>query len=97
MSGTLDLSQHDQTIRPDTKSEYGYQFHNQFRSVYVPVFRNRLHELLAIFDFPDPNLSVGRRNTSTLSTQALYLMNNPFVIEQAQHTAERLLEKYPDD
>ncbi|MCA9007754.1 MAG: DUF1553 domain-containing protein, partial [Planctomycetaceae bacterium] len=97
VSGKLDLSQHDQTIRPDTKSEYGYQFHNQFRSVYVPVFRNRLHDLLAIFDFPDPNLSVGRRNTSTLSTQALYLMNNPFVIEQAQNIAQRLLEKYPDD
>ncbi|MAX36617.1 MAG: hypothetical protein CME33_08620 [Gimesia sp.] len=97
VSGKLDLSQQAQTIRPDTKSEYGYQFQNHFRSVYVPVFRNRLHDLLAIFDFPDPNLSVGRRNTSTLSTQALYLMNNPFVIEQAQNTAQRLLEKYPDD
>lgn len=96
-SGDLDLSQHEQTIRPDTKTEYGYQFQNKYRSVYIPVFRNRLHELLSVFDFPDPNLSVGRRNTSTLSTQALYLMNNPFVIEQAQTIAERIIREVPDD
>ncbi|WP_339728018.1 DUF1553 domain-containing protein [uncultured Gimesia sp.] len=97
VSENLDLSQHEQTIRPDTKSEYGYVFQKQFRSVYIPVFRNRLHELLAVFDFPDPNLSIGRRNTSTLSTQALYLMNNPFVIEQSQNLASRLIKEFPAD
>lgn len=97
VSGNLDLSQHDQTIKANTKSEYGYQFQNPYRSVYVPVFRNRLHELLAIFDFPDPNLSVGNRNTSTLSTQALYLMNNPFVMKQSQNLAQRLIKEYPVD
>ncbi|WP_299467116.1 DUF1553 domain-containing protein [uncultured Gimesia sp.] len=97
VSGNLDLSQHDQTIKPDTTSEYGYQFENQYRSVYIPVFRNRLHDLLAIFDFPDPNLSLGRRNTSTLSTQALYLMNNPFVIEQSQNIAQQMITQFPDN
>ncbi len=97
VSGNLDLSQHDQTIKADTTSEYGYQFENHYRSVYIPVFRNRLHDLLAIFDFPDPNLSVGRRSTSTLSTQALYLMNNPFVIEQSQSIARRLMYEFPND
>ena len=97
VSGELDRSQHEQTIKPDTKSEYAYQFHEHFRSVYIPVFRNSLHDLLAIFDFPDPNLSLGRRNTSTLSTQALFLMNNSFVIEQSQNIAKRLLHEFPDD
>lgn len=97
VSGNLDLSQHEQTIRPGTKSEYGYVFQKQFRSIYVPVFRNRLHDLLAVFDFPDPNLSIGRRNTSTLSTQALYLMNNPFVMEQSQNLASRLINELPTD
>lgn len=97
VSGDLDLKQHDQTVRPGTKSEYGYEFKNNYRSVYIPVFRNRLHELLAVFDFPDPNLSVGRRNTSTLSTQALYLMNNPFVMQQAEQIARRVNHDYPDD
>ncbi|MFK7776800.1 MAG: DUF1553 domain-containing protein, partial [Gimesia sp.] len=97
VSGNLDLSKQEQTIKPDTKSEYGYQFQNHFRSVYIPIFRNRLHDLLAVFDFPDPNLSMGRRNTSTLSTQALFLMNNPFVIEQSANIAKRLINEYPDN
>ncbi|QDT42882.1 Xanthan lyase precursor [Gimesia alba] len=97
VSGNLDLSQHEQTIRPDTKTEYGYVFQKHYRSIYIPVFRNRLHDLLAVFDFPDPNLSVGRRNTSTLSTQALYLMNNPFVMEQSQELAGRLIKEFPTD
>ncbi|WP_298866337.1 DUF1553 domain-containing protein [uncultured Gimesia sp.] len=97
VSGKLDLSQHEQTIKPDTKTEYGYLFHDHFRSVYIPVFRNCLHDLLAIFDFPDPNLSLGRRNTSTLSTQALFLMNNPFVIEQSKNIAQRLINEFPED
>ncbi|QDT97513.1 DUF1553 domain-containing protein [Gimesia aquarii] len=97
VSGNLDLSRQNQTIKENTKSEYGYQFTNNYRSVYIPVFRNRLHELLAIFDFPDPNLSVGNRNTSTLSTQALYLMNNPFVINQSQKLAKRLIEEVSED
>lgn len=95
VSGQLNLDQHQQTIRPETKSEYGYVFQNPYRSVYIPVFRNRLHELLAVFDFPDPNLSVGRRNTSTLSTQALYLMNNPFVLEQSELLANRMIQEHP--
>ncbi len=97
VSGQIDLTPQEQTVRPDTKSEYDYEFRDNYRSVYIPVFRNRLHDLLAIFDFPDPNLSVGHRNTSTLSTQALFLMNNPFAIEQSQHIAKRLLTEYPDD
>jgi hypothetical protein len=55
-----------------------------------------LPDLFAVFDFPDPNLSQGRRTTSTLSTQALYLMNSPFVVEEARRAAERLLGEEPD-
>ena len=44
-----------------------------------------------MFDFGDPNLVTGRRNVSTVATQALYLMNSPFVMEQARHAAQTLL------
>ena len=81
----------DDTVRPGTKSGYGYQFTSSYRSVYLPVFRNRLHPMFAVFDFPDPNLSNGRRNVSTLSTQALYLMNSPLVQLHAEKAATRLL------
>jgi hypothetical protein len=35
---------------------------------------------------------VGRRETSTVAPQALYLMNHPFVLEQAEKSARRLLD-----
>ena len=41
------------------------------------------HPFLAIFDGPDTNTSTDVRTRSTVPLQALYLMNNPFVQEQA--------------
>jgi hypothetical protein len=61
------------------------------RSVYLPIVRDGLPEILTLFDFPDPSLIVGERATTTVPAQSLYLMNNPFVIRQAEGMAERLL------
>ena len=46
--------------------------------------RNKLSELFEVFDFPNPGLVSGTRNTSSVPTQALYMMNNDFVIKQAR-------------
>ena len=35
---------------------------------------------------------VGKRDVTTVPTQALYLMNNPFVLKQAQDMAHRVLD-----
>ncbi|MGE0376723.1 MAG: DUF1553 domain-containing protein, partial [Planctomycetaceae bacterium] len=91
LSGRLDPTVGGNTIRAETKSEYSYEFDVGRRAVYLPVFRNCLPDLFTVFDFPDPNLSVGRRTVSTLSTQALLFMNSPFVMEQSRHAARRLL------
>jgi hypothetical protein len=62
------------------------------RSVYIPVFREEgMNDLLEVFDFANPNFTVGQRNVSTLPTQALFLMNSPFVMEQARIAAKALL------
>jgi hypothetical protein len=71
--------------------EYGYVYADTRRSVYTPAFRNKRLELFEAFDFGDINSSVGQRNVSTVAPQALYLLNHPFVIEQAQAAAERTL------
>ena len=63
---------------------------NAHRSVYLPIIREQLPESLALFDFPDPNGVAGERAVSTVPAQALYLMNNPFVIRQAEFAADRL-------
>jgi hypothetical protein len=62
-----------------------------YRSVYLGIVRNGLPESLAIFDVADPSLIVGQREVTTVPAQALYLMNSPFVLDQAKAFAERLL------
>jgi len=95
VSGKLDLKYGGPNWKPGTSSEVGYSFEDTRRSVYSPVFRNRLSEMLEVFDFPDPNLVGGKRNVSTVSTQALYMLNSPFIREQAALAAKTALAK-PD-
>jgi len=102
VSGELDLTPGGPSIetaegrKADAKIEYGYRFTTRRRSVYVPVFRNGLFEMFEVFDFADPNLSTGRRVATTRATQALYLLNSPFVIEQSRRAAARWLAAYDD-
>ncbi|QDS97654.1 DUF1553 domain-containing protein [Adhaeretor mobilis] len=63
-----------------------------YRAVYLPIIRDRLDESLAAFDFPDPSLVAGQRETTTVPSQSLFLMNSELVIEQAVAMAERLAE-----
>jgi cytochrome c553 len=87
VSGQLDRRIGGLSLKPGTTSEYDYRFDDARRSVYTPVLRNKLLELFEAFDFPDPNIVAGRRNVSTVATQALYLLNHPFVMEQARRAA----------
>ena len=61
------------------------------RSIYISTRRNFLSPLLLAFDMPPPFSTVGRRATSNVPAQALFLMNDPFVLEQAGLWAKRLL------
>src|SRR5262249_5898659 len=51
VSGTLDRTAGGPSIRPGTMAERDYRFEDTRRSVYTPVFRNRLLELFEAFDF----------------------------------------------
>jgi Protein of unknown function (DUF1553)/Protein of unknown function (DUF1549)/Planctomycete cytochrome C len=61
------------------------------RSIYIAVRRNFLSPMMLAFDTPIPLGTVGRRNVSNVPAQALILMNDPFVAEQAQAWAKKLL------
>jgi len=56
---------------------------NGRRSLYISVRRNFLTPLFLAFDAPIPFSTIGRRSVSNVPAQALALMNNPFVVEQA--------------
>jgi hypothetical protein len=61
------------------------------RSVYLAVRRNFLSPLLLAFDTPIPFSTVGRRSVSNVPAQALILMNDPLVHQQAGVWARREL------
>ena len=66
------------------------------RSVYLPIIRGIVPEMLKVFDFPEPSNPQGRRSATNVPAQSLYLMNSPFVIEQAEAMAQRVVAAETD-
>ncbi len=60
------------------------------RSIYIFVKRSVPLPMIEVFDCPVTVVSAPNRATSTVSPQALALMNNDFVLEQARFFAERV-------
>jgi hypothetical protein len=63
------------------------------RAVFLPMYRGNVPDALAVFDMADPSLIVGKREVTTVATQALFLMNSPFVLKQSGEMARRLLSQ----
>ncbi len=59
------------------------------RTVYGFVERQNLPGMLRTFDFASPDTHCPQRFATTVPQQALFLMNSPFVVEQAQRLAKR--------
>jgi hypothetical protein len=67
------------------------------RSIYLPVLRDRVPDSLAVFDFAEPSFVTGDREETNVPSQALYLLNAPFVMNEALAMADRLLDMRGDD
>ena len=52
--------------------------------------RGAVPESLALFDFSDPSLTSGKREITTVPSQALYLMNSPFLMSASEQFAKLL-------
>src|SRR5262249_60181145 len=63
------------------------------RSIYLNVRRNFLTPLLLAFDYPTPFSTMGRRSVSNVPAQALTLMNNAFVTQQAELWAKKVFSE----
>jgi hypothetical protein len=61
------------------------------RSIYIGVRRNFLVPMFLAFDYPVPFNCMGRRSVSNVPAQALTMMNNPFVVQQAEVWAKQIL------
>jgi Protein of unknown function (DUF1553)/Protein of unknown function (DUF1549) len=62
-----------------------------YRSAYLPIVRGMVPDFLSLFDVADPELVTGQRDVTTIAPQALYMMNSPVVLQQAETTSKRLL------
>jgi hypothetical protein len=67
--------------------------HALFRSVYLPLLRGVTPQALEAFDPVSQTLVTGTRDSTTVPTQALFLLNSTFVRQQSLACAERLLNQ----
>ncbi|MGE3311279.1 MAG: DUF1549 and DUF1553 domain-containing protein [Limisphaerales bacterium] len=69
---------------------------NRRRTVHARISRLKLNDLLMQFDYPDANVHAEKRSVTTTATQKLFLLNSPFVLEQARALAAVLQKEVPD-
>jgi hypothetical protein len=101
-SGKLDLSmggpgwQDFVVEQPAHSPHYRYDLHDPLdsktyrRSVYRFIVRSQTQPWMTSLDCADPSMRVDRRNESLSPLQALALLNNGFLLTQAQALAERV-------
>jgi len=80
IGGNLDLAMYGPSVLDNSAR----------RSVYLRVKRSELIPLMTMFDSPEPTQSIGERVATTVPTQALAMMNSPFVRQQAEKLFGRI-------
>ena len=97
VSGRLDRTLYGPSIQPfrdeptpERRLFGGPLDGNGRRSVYTKITLMEGPRFLSVFNFPDPKTSQGRRDVTNVPAQALALMNDPFVTDQAGVWADRL-------
>lgn len=64
------------------------------RSLYLPVMRDALPDSMGLFDFPDPQGTIGKRQPTNVAPQSLHLMNSELVQIQSRAMAEVLSRNF---
>jgi hypothetical protein len=67
------------------------------RTIYTKEFRNQRQPLLDVFDTPDGYFSVSERNVTTTPTQALLMINGPWMLARARAMARRVQREAGSD
>jgi len=99
VSGRLDRTMYGASIQPYREEPKDYRKlyqgpldGNGRKSIYLKVTRHEGSRFLETFDFPNPTVARGNRDTTNVPSQALALLNDPFVIDQSGFWADRLIE-----
>ena len=67
------------------------------RSVYLPVVRSALYDVFQVFDFADPSVASGKRDSTTVAPQALFMMNSQIASAQSRALSELLAQTTLDE
>lgn len=78
----------DRTVGGRSVDLFARPFSNR-RTVYASVDRQNLPGTLSVFDFANPDAHSPQRFTTSVPQQALFLLNSPFLLEQARAVAAR--------
>ncbi|MGE4001356.1 MAG: PSD1 and planctomycete cytochrome C domain-containing protein [Planctomycetaceae bacterium] len=99
-SGRLDRTQFGMSVFPfrEEANTYRRLFPGPLdgdgrRSVYLKVSLMEGAKFLEAFNFPGCKVAQGRRDVTNVPTQALTLLNDPFVLQQAAYWADQLIEQ----
>lgn len=95
--GTLDrtvggslLATNDRDYVTNDQSNDNAGYDKPRRTVYLPIIRNSMFDFLSTFDYADPSTPIERRPQSVLASQALWLINSPFMREQTLALTRRI-------
>ena len=104
VSGTLDMAIGGKSIPLrnrqfvfDHTSIDNTRYESCKRAAFLPVVRNNLYTLFEQFDFPDPTMPTGSRNTTTVAPQALLMMNSELVMNAAKQLGASLIANSTDN
>ncbi len=86
-SGSLGIIAQNPTHVQLARNRRAYEGY-PYRSVYLPVVRSHVYDLFTLLDFPNATTPVGKRANTTVPTQALMMMNSPFLMKQARQVGE---------
>jgi cytochrome c553 len=67
------------------------------RSVYLPVIRSALYDVFQAFDFADPSVAIGKRDSTTVAPQALFMMNSQIASNQSRTLSDLLSQSDSDE
>jgi hypothetical protein len=102
-SGRLDRTLYGMSIPAHREKEYadrrlfrGPLDGNGRRSIYIKVTLMEAPKFLEVFNFPGGKVAQGRRDVTNVPAQALAMLNDPFVLQQADLWGKRLMERKED-
>ena len=84
-------------LNGDGKSRDPALYASNRRAVYLPVLRSALYEVFETFDFANPSTIQGRRQTTTVAPQALFMMNSELMDQASRSLADRIVRENERD